>query len=109
MKKKRPFVVNLEKGNKYQSLLRGRPQTRGMKAGRMFLLSGQDCGQHSTDGNEELLVFLAGEGEVVIEKGVSLLVGAGRVSYIPPETVHNVRNVGNEPLIYIYCVVPASG
>ena len=108
MKKERPFVAHLEKGNKYQSLLQGRPQTRGMRAGRIFLLPGQDCGQHSTDGNEELLIFLAGEGEVITEKSISLRVGAGRISYIPSETTHNVRNTGDEPLIYIYCVVPVS-
>jgi len=106
MKEEKPFVAHLEKGNKYQSLLQGRPQTRGMRAGRMFLLPGQDCGQHSTNDNEELLIFLAGEGEVIIEKSIPLRVGAGKISYIPLETIHNVRNTGGEPLIYIYCVAP---
>lgn len=108
MKEERPFIAHLEKGNKYQSLLQGRPQTRGMRAGRIFLLPGQDCGQHSTDSNEELLIFLAGEGEVIAEKSIPLRVGAGRISYIPSETTHNVRNTGDEPLVYIYCVAPVS-
>ena len=103
-----PFVVNLKKGDKYQSLLRGKPQTKGMRAGRIFLLPGQDCGQHSTNGNEEILVFLAGEGEVITDKSIPLLVGAGRISYIPSETIHNVRNTGDQPLIYIYCVAPVN-
>jgi mannose-6-phosphate isomerase-like protein (cupin superfamily) len=107
MRKEKPFVVHLEKTNKYQSLLQGSPQTRGMRAGRMLLLAGQDCGQHSTNDNEELLVFLVGEGEVIIEKSI-LQVGAGRISYIPSETIHNVRNTGDEPLIYIYCVAPVN-
>ncbi len=108
MKEEKPFVVHLEKTNKYQPLLRGRPQTQGMRAGRMFLLPGQSCGHHSTGSNEEMLVFLAGEGEVIIEKGISLQVGAGRISYIPSETTHNVRNTGDDPLIYIYCVAPVN-
>ena len=107
MRKEKSFVIHLEGTNKYQSLLRGSPQTQGMRAGRMFLLPGQDCGQHSTNNNEELLVFLAGEGEVVAEKSI-LQVGMGRISYIPPETTHNVKNTGDKPLIYIYCVAPAS-
>ena len=107
MRKEKPFVVHLEKTNKYQPLLQGSPQTQGMRAGRMLLLAGQDCGQHSTDGNEELLVFLVGKGEVIIEKTI-LRVGAGRISYIPSETIHNVRNTGDEPLIYIYCVAPVN-
>ena len=108
MRKEKPFVVYLEKTNKYQSLLQGSPQTRGMRAGRVFLLPGEDCGQHSTDANEELLIFLDGEGEVIIEKSIPLRVGAGRICYIPSETTHNVRNTGDEPLIYIYCVAPVS-
>lgn len=105
MRKEKPFVVHLEETNKYQSLLQGSPQTRGMRAGRMFLLPGQDCGQHNTNENEELLIFLAGEGEVIVEKSI-LQISVGRVSYIPPGTIHNVRNTGDKPLIYIYCVVP---
>jgi len=95
-----------KKSNKYQPLLQGKPQTQGMKAGRVFLLPGQDCGKHSTNANEEFLIFLAGKGEVITEKSVPLQVSAGRTSYIPSETIHNVRNIGDEPLIYIYCVAP---
>lgn len=107
MKEEKPFVAHLGKTKKYQPLLQGRPQTRGMRAGRIFLLPGQDCRQHSTNGNEELLIFLAGEGKVITEKSI-LRVGAGRISYIPSETTHNVRNTGDEPLIYIYCVAPVN-
>jgi mannose-6-phosphate isomerase-like protein (cupin superfamily) len=103
---KKPFIVRLEKVNKHQSLLQGDPQTCGMQAGRVLLLPNQDCGEHSTKSYEELLIFLVGEGEVIIENNASLQVGAKRICYIPPETIHNVRNTGNEPLIYIYCVTP---
>ena len=108
MIKEKSFVVHLKKTNKYQPLLQGRPQTRGMRAGRIFLLPGQDCGQHSTNSNEELLVFLTGQGEVIIEKSSPFQVGVGRICYIPSETTHNVRNTGDEPLVYIYCVASAS-
>jgi len=108
MKEERPFIVHLEEGDKHQPLLQGKPQTWGMRAGKVFLLPSQDCGQHSTDNNEELLIFLAGKGEVITEKSIPLRVNVGRISYIPPKTIHNVRNIGDEPLIYIYCVAPVN-
>jgi len=106
MKEEKPIVVYLEGTNKYQPLLQGRPQTQGMRSGRTSLLPGQDCGEHSTNDNEEILAFLAGEGEVIIEKNSILQVSVERISYIPPETIHNVKNTGDEPLAYIYCVAP---
>lgn len=106
MKKKKPLIVALGNNNKYQPLLQGKPQTKGMKAGRMFLLPGQACGEHSTNSNEELLVFLAGKGEVVIGENNLFQVDVGKICYIPPETIHNVRNTEDEPLVYVYCVTP---
>ncbi len=102
------FTVNLNDKPEYQRLLEGVPQTRGMRAGRVFLGPGQACGQHSTKNHEELLVFLAGHGELDIEGQDPFAVGEGKVVYIPPETLHDVKNTGPEPLAYIYCVAPAA-
>jgi mannose-6-phosphate isomerase-like protein (cupin superfamily) len=78
-----------------------------MRSGRVFLPPGQACGQHSTKAHEELLVFLSGQGLLLIGEERRLQVGGGKVSYIPPHTIHNVENTGIEPLTYIYCVAPA--
>jgi len=101
------FTVDLNSKAEYQRLLEGKPQTLGMRAGRVHLPPGQACGQHSTKNQEELLVFLAGQGELQIGEGVRHPVGAGKVAYIPPETLHDVSNTGLEPLVYVYCVAPA--
>lgn len=101
------FVRELNDQPEYQRLLGGKPETCGMRSGRVYLEPGKDCGQHSTEDHEELLVFLAGAGEVEIGGSDSLGVGVGKVAYIPPQTAHNVRNTGPEPLIYIFCVAPA--
>jgi len=100
------FTVSLNDKPEYQRILEGKPQTCGMRSGRVHLEPGQACGQHSTKNQEELLVFLAGTGELQIGGGPHA-VSAGKVAYIPPETLHDVRNTGPEPLIYIYCVAPA--
>ena len=103
----RVIVIDLNDAHEYQKLLAGEPQTRGMRSGRVFLDSGKSCGRHSTKEHEELLVFLSGSGELLIgKKEDSYQVGRGRVSYIPPNTDHDVKNTGTEPLIYIYCVTP---
>ncbi len=105
------FIVELNNKPEYQRILEGRPKTCGMRSGRVFLEPGKACGQHSTKEHEELLVFLTGQGELQIgdpaQKFAPLSVGAGRVAYIPPTTLHDVRNTGAVPLVYIYCVAPA--
>ncbi len=102
------LVIDLEKDAEYQRLLDGEPQTRGMRSGRVYLKPGQSCGQHSTKEHEEMLVFLCGQGTLLIGERDQFAVGQGKVSYIPPNTVHDVKNTGTKPLIYLYCVAPAS-
>ncbi len=104
---KQAFVINLKNNEEYHPLLNGEPQTCGMRAGRVYLKSGQSCGQHSTNAHEETLVFLSGQGQALIgEEKTCHPVGNGKVLYIPPHTPHDIKNSGNEPLIYIYCVAP---
>ncbi len=100
------FVLEINNEHNYQRLIPGVPQSCGMKSGRVWLAPGADCGQHSTEGNEEQLVFLAGQGTALIGND-KFPVGAGKICYIPPRTPHNIFNTGTEPLIYIFCVAPA--
>jgi len=102
------LVIELNELPEYQRILEGRPKTRGMHSGRVFLQPGQACGRHSTEQKEEVLIFLSGQGKLLIGEKEAFQVGQGKVSYIPPHTVHDVENTGTDPLIYIYCVVPAS-
>jgi mannose-6-phosphate isomerase-like protein (cupin superfamily) len=106
---KQVFVLPLNDQPEYQRILEGRPQSHGMRSGRVYIEPGAACGQHSTKNHEELLVFLSGQGQLLIGPQGSFSVGRGRVSYIPPNTLHDVRNTGSEPLVYIYCVAPVSG
>jgi mannose-6-phosphate isomerase-like protein (cupin superfamily) len=105
----RAFTTDLNDRPEYQRLLEGKPQTLGMRSGRVHLEPGQACGQHSTKNQEELLVFLTGQGELLIGEDNHFAVGRGKVAYIPPETLHDVRNTGAEPLTYVYCVAPVAG
>jgi len=103
------LVIDLGENAENQKLLDGRPQTCGMRSGRVYLPPGRACGRHSTKDREELLVFLSGQGELRIGERDRFQVGRGRVAYIPQHTVHDVENIGNEPLVYVYCVAPVVG
>jgi mannose-6-phosphate isomerase-like protein (cupin superfamily) len=101
-------IIELKESPENQRILAGEPQTRGMRSGRVYLAPGKSCGQHSTKDREELLVFLAGSGELLIGDNEGYQVGQGKVAYIAPQTAHDVSNTGAEPLIYVYCVAPAA-
>ena len=106
---KKVRIIDLKNDAEHQELLDGKPQTCGMRSGRVHLQPGETCGQHSTGQHEEMLVFLSGQGLALIGENNSFRVGEGKVSYIPPHTTHNIKNTGTKPLVYIYCVVPVNG
>jgi mannose-6-phosphate isomerase-like protein (cupin superfamily) len=109
MSKNEPFVATLNEKSRHQLLLSGTPQTNGMRSGRVCLSAGQDCGVHSTEDYEEMLIFLSGRGQAIIGKDKILEIGKGKIIYIPPRTIHNIKNTSDEPLSYVYCVSPANG
>lgn len=103
----KPLVIELTEVQEYQPLLRGAPQTRGMRSGRVWLKPGESCGEHSTRDCEEQLVFLSGCGTAYAgpEKN-PIPVGVGKILYVPPRMLHDIHNTGTRPLVYIYCVTP---
>ena len=99
------FVKDLADSTEYQSLFKP-PKTCQMHAGRVYLKPGDECGEHSTNDREEMLVFLSGRGQAIIGDNKALEVGQGKILYIPPQTLHNIKNTSDKPLSYIFCVVP---
>jgi mannose-6-phosphate isomerase-like protein (cupin superfamily) len=102
------LIIELNVNPENQRILAGRPQTCGMRSGRVYLAPGMSCGRHSTKDREELLVFLSGGGELLIGENDRYQVGQGKVAYIAPQTAHDISNTGDEPLVYVYCVAPAA-
>jgi mannose-6-phosphate isomerase-like protein (cupin superfamily) len=52
-------------------------------------------------------VVLRGRGEARIEGRPARAFAASALVYIPPATRHNVANVGDQLLEYVYVVAPA--
>jgi len=101
------FVRSLPDTQESARLL-GKVDTVGMRSGLVVLQPGKDCGWHSTDNYEEMIICLAGAGEVRSEGGPPRALAAGQYAYNPPHSRHNVVNTGSEAMRYIYVVAPAS-
>ena len=88
-------------------LLKGAPQTSGMRGGSVKLKPGESVGWHSTSANEEALVILHGSGVVKIDGHADVPLAEKTLAYIPPSTRHNVTNTGTQVLEYVWIVAPA--
>jgi quercetin dioxygenase-like cupin family protein len=90
-------------------LLKGAPQTSGMRGGSVKLKPGESVGWHSTNQNEEALVILHGSGVAKIEGAPDVALHEKMMGYIPPGTRHNVTNTGSETMEYVWVAAPVSG
>jgi mannose-6-phosphate isomerase-like protein (cupin superfamily) len=105
--RKQPLSMTLECATHDCPLLKGEPQTAGMRGGFVRLKPWEAVGWHTTGDHEEALVILHGSGEAQIEGRTPLPIAARMMVYIPPTTRHNVQNTGRELLEYVYVVAPA--
>lgn len=87
-------------------LLKGAPQTSGMRGGSVRLRPGESVGWHSTGEQEESLVVLHGTGSLNIDGQPDVAVHQYMLAYIPTSTRHNVTNTGTEVLEYVWIVAP---
>ncbi|MFH1441457.1 MAG: cupin domain-containing protein [Candidatus Omnitrophota bacterium] len=104
MENKKAVVIKLESGNKYQRLLAGSPQTAGMRSGHVNLMQGEEIGEHSTDNKEEAIIILNGKAQVLSEKSDPITAESECLIYIPANTKHNIKNIGQGVLQYVYVV-----
>ena len=106
--KPQPLTLGLQCAGGDCPLLKGIPQTAGMRSGFVRLEPGQTVGWHTTGKNEESLVILKGRGEARLEGQAARPFSAPALVYIPPAMKHNVANTGREVLEYVYVVAPAT-
>jgi mannose-6-phosphate isomerase-like protein (cupin superfamily) len=103
-----PTTMSLDCATDDCPLLKGMPQTAGLRSGFVRLKPGATVGWHSTGQNEETLVILHGKGEAQIEGAAAMPVAERMIAYIPLATRHNVKNTGTDSLEYVYVVAPAA-
>jgi quercetin dioxygenase-like cupin family protein len=101
-----PLTLPLGCATKDCPLLKGRPQTAGIRSGFVRLKRGESVGWHTTGQNEEELIILKGRGEALIEGQPGRTFASPGLVYIPPQTRHNVANAAEQLLEYVYVVAP---
>ncbi len=103
-----PKVIQLDPGDQsYFKLLSGPPETRSIKSGLVTLSPGKSIGLHSTQSNEEVIVPLAGCGELRLTDHATIELKTGLIAYVPPHSEHDVLNTGTIDLRYIFIVAKA--
>ena len=105
---KHPLAFPLDCAGGDCPLLKGSPQTSGMRGGSVKLKPGESVGWHSTGQHEEALIILHGNGAANIEGQADVPLHEKMLAYIPPDTKHNVTNTGGERLEYVWVVAPTS-
>jgi mannose-6-phosphate isomerase-like protein (cupin superfamily) len=105
--KPQPLTLSLQCPGGDCPLLKGMPQTAGMRSGYVRLKPGETVGWHTTGKNEESLVILTGRGEARLDGLPARAFSAPALVYIPPALKHNVANTGQGILEYVYVVAPA--
>ncbi len=73
----------------------------------MVIPAGIESGKHFHDEQEELYFVHAGEVEFVFGDGTSHRLGAGGLARVDPQTVRQIRNVGDGDAVYV--IVGAKG
>jgi mannose-6-phosphate isomerase-like protein (cupin superfamily) len=106
MEELKPQYVRISGTGRFTRLLAGIPSTAGMKSGYVTLNPGEAVGEHRTDAREEAVIILEGRAGVFCGQARSFIAEAPGLVYIPPDTLHDIRNEGNSPLRYVYVVAP---
>jgi mannose-6-phosphate isomerase-like protein (cupin superfamily) len=103
MAKSKPILVTLKGQEKSTRILSGFPETMGIKSGHVILKPGENVGEHVTEAKEEVIIVLKGKAMILCGNDDEPIVACERsVVYVPPDTVHDVKNIGGDILEYIY-------
>ena len=64
----------------------------------MTIQSGEEIGEETHEHNDQLLTFVSGTGEAIVD-GETGPVGPGDLVVVPAGVQHNFRNTGTSPLV----------
>jgi len=71
----------------------------------MTIQPGEEIGAETHEGHDQVLLFVDGEGEAVLD-GVTSTVSAGDLSFVHAGVHHNFINTGSEPLRIVTAYAP---
>jgi len=73
----------------------------------VVLLPGQGHERHNHPDSDEILYFLSGEGEQMVDDGTPFPVRPGQAVFIPKRAFHSTINRGWEPMAILAIYAPA--
>lgn len=97
----KPVVKLLKGNNRFKRLLGDSKKKQGLRSGFVVLRPGEFVGEHSTGTKEEIVIVLEGRAHFYYGKK-KVILKESTFLYVPVKTTHNVKNVGQGPLKYVY-------
>lgn len=99
---KKVFCTQLKGKQRFLRLLGDSAKVKGLRSGLVTLMPKELIGEHKTENKEEALIILKGSATVYFGKNKKLKAPENSFVFIPPETLHNVKNSGSKILQYVY-------
>ena len=98
-----PGKLKLNSKEKYTRLFSAKyGSALSLNSGCVILSKGKDVGGHDTKTREEVIIILEGSGELLLRNKRKIVFKKGSVLYVPPDTMHNVKNTGVKGLKYVF-------
>lgn len=101
MNKDKVFSIALKGRQRFTRLL-GDSSKKGLRAGLVVLKPKESVGEHKTEHKEEVIIILNGSATIYYGKNKKIKAPQNTFVYIPPETLHDVKNSGSKILRYLY-------
>ncbi len=95
-------IVALSGKQKYKRLLLPESDSFLLKSGYVILGPGKSVGEHSTEEKEEAVIVFKGTAQVFLLGKPWQRVKANSLVYIPPHTIHDIKNSGKGMLKYVF-------
>jgi mannose-6-phosphate isomerase-like protein (cupin superfamily) len=97
------MIKKLEGSEKYTRLFSKKDGSAvSLRSGCVVLKPGENVGEHNTEAEEELLIILEGSGKLLLGKNAEIELEKDSAAYIPPRTIHDVKNTGMVNLKYVF-------
>jgi len=100
----KPRAIKLSGGERYQRLLKEGSDTENIKSGFVVLKPQESVGEHVTEKREEVIIILDGQAQISCQGAEPITANKETVIYIPAEKKHDIKNIGDELLRYVYVV-----
>lgn len=94
--------MQLKGKQRFLRLLGDSKKVKGLRSGLVTLKPKEFIGEHKTENKEELIIILKGSAIVYFGKNKKFNASKNSCVFIPPETLHNLKNSGNRILQYVY-------